>query len=190
MALAYEEPFFFPFCQCKAPTKGKWKSKGCNWPPQPSIVCEAQAPSFSWELCRGIAIDYLDSSAQGLSEQHLYELDSLDGQTVFRRTPVVWTECFRMQISVSRTIANIVVNFTCCTVKVVPKGTLEVPCSIPVSGHSWFDNTQIKTPRSVITTASVRILTDGYGSLSHQASLSLIHPCAHKTFRHKRFTDA
>ena len=40
---------------------------------------------------------------------------------------------FRMQISVSRTIANFVVRFTCCTVKVVPKGALEIPCSTPVS---------------------------------------------------------
>lgn len=43
-----------------------------------------------------------------------------------------------------RTIANFVVHFTCCTVKVVPKGALENPCSTPVSVHFWLDNTQIK----------------------------------------------
>ena len=96
-----------------------------------------------------------------------------DGQTVFRRTPVVWTECFRMQISVSRTIANFVGHFTSCTVKVVPKGALENPCSIPVSVHFWLDNTQIK-----ILGQSFRLSESGFSMMDlahcHNSHHSLI----------------
>lgn len=59
-------------------------------------------------------------------------------------TPLVGIVYFKTQISGSRKNANIVVRFTSCMVKVLPKVALKLPWSIPASGNSRLDNTQIK----------------------------------------------